>query len=64
MTLQTSTSFIPEKYRILIHLYYYEGFSTPELAKLTHQRETTVRSSLHRARERLKEILKEEYDFE
>lgn len=55
---------LPEKYRILIHLYYYEGFSTPELAKLTNQREATVRSSLHRARERLKEILKEEYDFE
>ena len=55
---------IPEKYRIIIHLYYYEEYSTPEIANLLGKKVVTVRSLLYRARERLKKILKEEYDFE
>lgn len=55
---------LPEKYRIVIHLYYYEDYTTPEIAVLIGKNEVTVRSLLHRAREKLKIILKEEYDFE
>ena len=55
---------LPEKYRIVIHLYYYEEYSTLEIASLLEKNAVTVRSILHRARERLKIILKEEYDFE
>lgn len=55
---------LPEKYRIVIHLYYYEKYSTPEIASLLAKNVVTVRSILHRARERLKIILKEDYDFE
>lgn len=55
---------LPENYRIVIHLFYYEGYKTPELAKLLKKRESSIRSILHRAREQLKTILKEEYDFE
>ena len=46
--------------RTLIHLYYYEEYSTAEIAELTQTTEGTVRSRLSRARKRLKEILKGE----
>lgn len=54
---------LPEKYREAIHLYYEEGYSTREISLILNRRESTVRSDLKRGRERLKEILKEEYDF-
>lgn len=55
---------LPEKYRITVHMFYYEGYSTAEIAKLTGKTDATVRSLLYRAREKLKNILKEDYDFE
>lgn len=55
---------LPEQYREAIHLYYYEGYSTAETAELLNIKESTLRTNLSRARERLKEILKEVYDFE
>ena len=53
-----------EKYRIVIYMYYYEGYSTTYIAEITDKSETAVRSLLHRARAKLKNILKEDYDFE
>ena len=47
-----------------IYLFYWEGYSTSQIAVVLDRRETTVRSDLSRARKRLKDILKEEYDFE
>ena len=55
---------LPEKFRTVIHLYYYEGYSTPEIARLTQRPEASVRSDLHRARKRLKAVLGGGYDFE
>ena len=51
-------------YRAVVHLYYYEGYSTKEVAKILLRNESSVRSDLKRAKEKLKRILKEEYDFE
>lgn len=51
-------------YRLVVHMYYYEGYSTPEIAKILGKNEATVRSLLHRARKTLKKELKEAYDFE
>lgn len=51
---------LPAKYRSVIHLYYYEGYSTKEIAAITNQKETTVRSLMLRARQKLKSILEEE----
>ena len=49
---------LPEKYRAVIHLYYYEGMSTAEIAGVLSRKEATVRSQLKRGREMLKEKLK------
>ena len=51
---------LPEKERAVIHLFYYEGYSTEEIAELMGQRPGTVRSHLSRARSRLRELLKGE----
>lgn len=55
---------LPTQYREVIHLFHYEGCSTAQIAQMLGRKESTVRSDLRRGREKLKEILKEEYDFE
>ena len=55
---------LPANERAAVHLFYAEGLSTAEIAKVTGRKESTVRSDLLRGRKRLKAILKEEYDFE
>lgn len=52
---------LEEKYRLPIHLHYYEGYSLEEIAKLLHVRPGTVGSWLSRGREKLKQALKEDY---
>ncbi len=51
---------LPAKYRAVIHLHYYEGFSTKEAARLLGQRPATTRTQLTRARRMLGEKLKGE----
>jgi len=54
---------LPSKYRAVIHLYYYEGYSTKEIAEITEQNESTVRQHLTRARRMLKDFLEgEQYE--
>lgn len=55
---------LPVHQREAIHLFYQEGYSTAEIAQITGRREATVRSDLKRARDRLREMLKEASDFE
>ena len=55
---------LPVKYREVIHLFYHEGYQTAQIAKILGRNESTVRSDLRRGREKLKEVLKGEYDFE
>jgi RNA polymerase sigma-70 factor (ECF subfamily) len=55
---------LPAKYSEVIHLYYHEGYSTAQIASLLSKKEATVRSLLQRARIKLKDVLKEVYDFE
>ena len=54
---------LPEPYRETVHLFYEEGLSTAQIAAVLHANEATVRSHLTRARARLRDILKEAYDF-
>jgi RNA polymerase sigma-70 factor (ECF subfamily) len=55
---------LPSKYRTVIHLFYYEGYSVKDISGLTGQKEATVRSLLTRARQKLKSVLKEDDDHE
>lgn len=45
------------KYAKVVILYYYEGFSTKEIAKILHIPEGTVKSRLSRARSKLQQII-------
>lgn len=54
---------LPHTYRTVIHLFYYEGFKTAEIAELLSAKESTVRSWLHRARGALKKSIEVE-DYE
>ena len=54
---------LPPKYRNVVHLFYFEELSVLEIAAATEQKETTVKSQLHRAREMLKEMLEGEIDL-
>lgn len=49
---------LPEKYRSVIYLYYYERFTTEEISEVLKINSSTVRSRLKRGREKLKEQLK------
>ena len=51
---------LPARYRNAVYLYYYEGYSTREVAELLRVPEATVRTRLARGRRRLKAILGEE----
>lgn len=45
--------------RVALYLYYFEGYSTAEIAQLLHLRQTAVTTRLHRARTRLRALLEE-----
>lgn len=49
---------LPQKYRTVIHLHYYEGYSVDEIAALTRTKAGTVKSWLSRGRDRLSQVLK------
>lgn len=48
---------LPEKERTVLYLYYYQGYSTLEIADLLGKNPSTVRTWLVRARWKLKDIL-------
>ena len=50
---------LPEKYREVIHLFYYEDYSIAQISRILHKKESTIRSLLFRARNILSETLKE-----
>ena len=51
---------LPPKYRVLVYLRYYEELTTGEMARLLHISQTAVTTRLSRARQMLKELLKED----
>lgn len=48
---------LPEKYRDILHLFYYEDYSIEEISRILEMNESTVKSRLRRGRQKLKEIL-------
>ena len=55
---------LPEKYRTVLGLYYYEELSTKEIAALLNIRQTAVTTRLARGRELLKQRLTEVWNDE
>ena len=51
---------LPPELRAAVHLYYYEGYSTPEIAELVGKSESAVRMRLMRARRLLRGYLEDE----
>lgn len=51
---------IPASYRAVVHLHYFEGFSTKQIAQVLGRREGTVRMQLTRARRLLREAVGED----
>ena len=49
---------LPPKYRAVVHLYYYEGYSQEEIAKILGITRTAVQTRMQRARNLLEKELK------
>ena len=54
---------LPDKYRDVVYLHYYEGYTAPEIGTILHKNPTTVYTLLTRARDELRQMLGGE-DFE
>ena len=55
---------LPEKYRIVIHLFYYEEYSVHEIADILKLSESNVKVRLSRGRSLLKEKLQEDWEYD
>ena len=55
---------LPDKYRIVIHLFYYEDYSIKEIARILKASESNIKVRLSRGRAKLKEALKEGWEDE
>ncbi|MBQ7874669.1 MAG: sigma-70 family RNA polymerase sigma factor [Oscillospiraceae bacterium] len=51
---------LPKKYRLAVHLHYYEGYTCDEIGRLLGISSSAVSMRLHRARKLLRSILKED----
>lgn len=55
--LDEALSLLSPKYRVVVHLFYYEDMTTKEIADVLGIRPDTVRERLHRARKKLKQLM-------
>ena len=61
-TLMEAILALPDSYKTVIYMYYYEGYSTTETAKILDKSPNTIKTWLSRARAKLKEQLGEDFD--
>ncbi len=54
---------LPERYRTVIHLFYYEEYSVQEIASILGRSQGTVKSQLSRGRQLLKTMLTEDLEL-
>lgn len=59
-TLLAALELLPPKYRTVIYLYYYEGYSAREIAALLGEKPATVFTRLDRGRQKLRTYLEQE----
>lgn len=50
---------LPQKYRDVLYLCYYEGYTAEEIAAMLHKSPSAIRSRLSRARQKLKIVLED-----
>lgn len=50
---------LPQKYSIVLYLFYYEGYAIKEIAKLLNKNENSIKTLLNRGRNLLRKRLKE-----
>ena len=55
---------LPEKYKIVIYLYYYEGYNSVEISKILNKPQSTIRNHIHEARSILRNKLGGEFNAE
>ncbi|ADL51792.1 RNA polymerase, sigma-24 subunit, ECF subfamily [Clostridium cellulovorans 743B] len=48
---------LPAKYKSVVYLFYYGGYTVPQISDLLKEKENTIYSNLHRARKYLREKL-------
>ena len=53
---------LPEKYKTVVYLYYYEGYTSVEIADILKKPQSTVRNDLHESRAILRERLGDDFD--
>ena len=54
---------LPEAYRAVVHLFYYEDMAVSEISKVLGRKEATVRVQLMRSRKLLRDILEGDESF-
>ena len=55
---------LPDKYKTVVYLYYYEGYTSVEIADILKKPQSTIRNYLHEARAILKERLGDDFNEE
>lgn len=59
-----AVSSLPKKERMVVHLFYYEDMKIKDISSLMKIKESTIKSMLHRSREKLKSMLGDEFIYE
>ena len=54
---------LPDKYRIVLVLYFYEGYKIKEIAAILSKKESTIKQQLKRGKEQLEKLLMEEEEY-
>ena len=55
---------LPDKYKTVIYLYYYEGYDSVEISRILEKPQSTIRNHLHEARKILQEKLGGDFNEE
>ncbi len=50
---------LPDRYKTVVYLYYYEGYNSAEIARMLQKPQSTIRNHLHEARKLLRKQLGE-----
>lgn len=50
---------LPDKYKEVIYLFYYEDYSIKEMSKILDRKESTIQTQLSTARDKLKKVIQE-----